>query len=164
MSQFEGILDALENITISYTNVEGAVVTLDSDSVRNIDELLGDMKDADLPLRQFGVPGPSSSRSDETAFIALGKMQSIRWTISDRFYLRPVQTGEGLRKASGDLYRYIAAYTEQIRQNRSPTSQSHIEGVSCRADILFWPDDPDVGTPYFGVDCEVRIQEIVSGA
>lgn len=150
-SAFESILDDVASWTPTY----------DSDvsiGCWNIDDIKPNLENMSIPKRVLMVTEDGTA-GEEIIFVALGKTMSVTWFIRDRLYLANVGEMASLRRYSGDLVRYAASYVEQIRQNRSPTAQSHILNATARPGIFEWG-----GKSYFGVDIVLEIQEIISGA
>ena len=130
--------------------------------VRNTNELKDSFNPSDAPKRMMLVT-TGDTEVINAVFKGLGKTQEITWAIEDRLYWSPVAAGQGLADFSHDLILYIAAYLEKARADRSPTTQSYIEGCRCIPAIVRWPDF-EGGTPYAGVRCILIIREVVSGA
>jgi hypothetical protein len=140
--------------------------TYDSDvtiPVENYNQVNSTFKDANAPVRKL-MFGPSPAELREGAFITLGKLQGVNWTIHDYLYLKATASGVGYAEVSGKLLLYIASYDEQVRQNRAPTTQSSIQDVSCTPGVLYWPPGSETGEQYWGVDCAITVREIISGA
>jgi len=98
----------------------------DSDVVPKVKELqnLDDtLKTAEGVVRVINLQG-----GDEAGeFVALGKTIAIDWTIIDTLYVRPQAHLGALRNSIPQLTNYVVAYIEQIKNDRSPTNQSHVE-------------------------------------
>ena len=153
-------------VTQIYDAIAAWTPTYDSDvtvPVKNYDEVDNTFQDANAPHR-FLLYGPSPAEMEAGAFITLGKLQNLTWTIHDTLYLKASGTGVGYAEVCGKLLEYSADYVEVVRQNRAPTTQSHITSVACVPGILYWPPGDRTGTQYFGVDCVLTVQEVVSGA
>lgn len=142
--------------------IAGMSVTVGSvtPGVRNIGELRNTLKSSDTPLRMI-LTTTGDTEASPVAFIAMGKLQQITWALEDRLYWKPTAQGAGLLDNSEDIMLYIAAYAEAVRQNRSPTSQSHIVGLRALPATVEWPEG---GTQFYGVRCILTIEEIVSNA
>ncbi len=152
-TKIEEILSAIEAWTPSP----------DSDSVSvgvwGIDELKETLSPMSVPKRIISVNPPGVS-ADYVAHIDLGPTMKIEWSVTDTFYFKPVGEMAALRRHSHDLVKYVASYTEAIRQNRSPSSQSHILEAYCYPDIYAWPEGSD--NRFYGVQCSLTIEEFVS--
>jgi hypothetical protein len=157
MTAIINIFDAIElfNITVASTT-KGSVTP----SVRNINELRNTLNSSDAPMRMLMVTG-GNTEAREFGFIALGNLSKVAWVISDRLFWKPVTQGESLAENSEDLIKYIDAYMSVIRENRKLTSQSHIINARFIPGVYNWPETNE-GTAYFGVDCVLTIEEIIS--
>jgi len=151
-------------IAAIYTAIAGWSVSVGSTTpgVRNTDKLKDTLNPSDVPTRMMLVT-TGDTEVINAIFKGLGKTQEITWAIEDRLYWRPVASGQGLADFSHDLILYIAAYLEKARSDRSPTTQSYIEGCRVIPAIVRWPDF-EGGTPYAGVRCILTVREVVSGA
>jgi len=151
-------------ITNIYTAIAAWSVSVGSitPGVRNTSELKDTLNASDAPTRMMLVTTGDTQVID-ARFEGLGKTQQITWAIEDRLYWKPVASGQGILDFSNDLVLYIAAYLEKARNDRSPITQSYIEGCRCIPAIVRWPDF-EGGTPYAGVRCILTIREVVSGA
>lgn len=149
MSVITTILSTIGSITVSV----GAVTP----SVRNYNQQSNSLNSADCPIRIIQVIG--ASLASDGKFVALGKLQKISWTVTDRLFWKPVSQGAGLEEFAGDLVAYIAAYLEAVRDNRQLTNQSLIISITCKPQIFTWGT-----TDYAGVDCTFYIDGYVSGA
>ena len=129
-------------------------------AVRSYDELRENVQSADCPVRLLLTT--TGETQGQAAFLTLGKLQTIQWTIEDLLLWRPAGESQGLRRNSDKLILYIRSYLEEIRDNRAPTTQSHIQTVRCIPAMVEWP--AGTGELYFGVRCIVEIQEVISGA
>jgi len=134
MSVIESILDAVAALSPTYDS--GVDI-----GCWNIDDIKPNLEAMSCPKRVLMVTGDGIS-ADPMTFVAA-----------------PVGEMAALRRYSGELVRYIASYIEQVRQNRAPTSQSHIVSVSAYPGIYEWG-----GKSYYGVDITLEIEEVISGA
>jgi len=130
-------------------------------TVRNYNNLRDSVKSVDTPVRLL-LTTTGESNAESAAFITMGKLQKISWTIEDLLLWKPAGEGEGLSKNSEKLVDYMAAYAEAIRQKRQFTAQSHVTSVRMVPGIYAWPEGS--GNMFFGVRCFVRVEEIVSGS
>jgi hypothetical protein len=129
-------------------------------AVRSFDQLRENVQSADCPVRLLLTT--TGETQGQAAFLTLGKLQTIQWTLEDLLLWRPAGQSEGLRRNSDKLMLYIRSYLDEIRFNRAPTAQSHIQSVRCIPAMVEWPQGS--GELYYGVRCIVEIQEIVSAA
>lgn len=148
-----------------YTAIAGLSPEYDSDisiSVRDYDAIANIFNPADAPMRMLLVSAPTSEAED-TTFIAIGSGYTMRarWRITDRLFMKPVMEGLGLEDNTANLLGYIASYIDQIRTLRAPSSQSHIVSFRCTPGVYWWPNT-ETGVAYFGVDCQIIVEEVIS--
>lgn len=152
MSNIISIIEAVLNLNPKYSG--------ESIPTRSLDQLQDVLQDADCPIRMISVA--DGGQSGDLAFIAMGKLQHITWTLTDRLYLKKSSLGEGSAEWSKDLILYAADYAERVRQNRSPLSQVTITEVSINPGVFNWPEGSERN--YSGVECVLTIDEWISGA
>lgn len=148
-----------------YTAISGLAPTYDSDvtiNVRNYNQIRNDLHSADVPMRMLLVGMPSGD-ADNVAFVGVGSGRTMRvqWLIVDRLFMRPVMLGMGLEDNTANLLEYMKSYISCVQGLRAPTSKSHIINLRCDPGVFYWPDTPE-GTPYFGVNVEIIVEEFLS--
>lgn len=152
----------MSDITSIYSAVAAMTVSVGSITprVRNINQLRTAVNSADAPVRLLLVTDAGTEARD-FGFIALGKLANLNWVITDRLLWKPASQGAGISECSAELVSYMAAYVEAIRTNRKTSNQSHIVSASFKPGIYYWPDN-ESGTPYYGVDVRLTIEEVLS--
>ena len=132
--------------------------TYDSDvtvSVRNMEDIQNILNSGDLPVRMLVIPGENTDA--DLSFVTLGKTMLVQWEILDRLYLRVPSHGRGLQDCTEDMIKYVKSYVTVIKNNRAPTSQSHVVSVRFQPGIYEW-----AGEQYAGVDVRLLIEEIIT--
>lgn len=149
-SQIESIYDAI----VAWTPIFDTDVSV---GVRDIDQLKETLHADDCPVRMLSVT--TADIGGEFAFIALGKTNTVTWSINDRLYLKGAGLAKGIESFSANLIKYTASYVGQIRDNRAPTSQSHVVSASFNPGVFEWS-----GEKFAGLDVFLTIEEVISGA
>ena len=119
--------------------------------VRNIDEIKLQVRQVDTPVRML-LP----STSGELSFVAIGSLNKIEWIISDLCLWAPLTAGQGVKDHANDMVEYIKNYLVAIKALRSPTSQSHITGISFEMGPVPWADGD-----FWAVDVTISVEEII---
>jgi hypothetical protein len=151
MSAIDSIFTAIYNFSVNYSTDVSAV------HAWNYTDLDASKQPA-CPQRYLAVSG---SNEGNLAFVAIGKMTSIEWTIEDTLLMKAATEGDALKENSADLIAYAKAYITAVRNARGLTAQSHITDVQIVPGIYYWPDDSS-GIPYVGVRCTLTVQEVIS--
>lgn len=145
-------------ISSIYSAVAGWAPTVSTDQMPSVQAygsvdspLHSDM----LPVRKLQAFANESE--SEMAFVALGHTINVTWTISDRFYFRVADQGQGWADFADELTTYSASYINILRTNRAPTSQSHVLNARFVPSV-FTLEDKRVA----GVDVILTIQEVIS--
>lgn len=112
---------------------------------------------AETPVRIISMVLPDSGLG-ENAFVALGKTLRADWQIADMFLLKPTAEGGSLRNSEPQIRNYIKSYITQMQNDRSPTNQSFIEGISADIGEFSYGDN----VSYYGANIVLSISEIIS--
>lgn len=112
---------------------------------------------AALPIRILTTTGENEGR--DFAFIALGKLSKVVWTIEDLLLIKPVAEGDSLKTMSPYLITYCDSYITVLRDLRGPTSNSHVVAADFKPGMFEWGDNR-----YFGVDVKIEVEEFQGAA
>ncbi len=145
----DGIYTALKNMSITYT--PGTITTWNYTD-------LDATKVPKCPQRYLACSGNTEGGM---AFVAIGRLTSVDWTIIDTVLLKPALEGESLKENSANIVKYIDGYLGAIRTLRAPTAQSHVTDAKFEPGVYYWPEDA-AGIPYIGVKVTLTIQEVIS--
>ena len=118
---------------------------------RNVDKVKLTIRDGSLPLRLL-LP----STSGEMDFIAMGNLQNMGWTIRDLCLFAPLTKGKGIESYSKAMVEYLSLYMAEIKENRNPTTTSHIVGVEGVMQPVQWAEKS-----YWAIDITLTIEEIL---
>ena len=153
-SVIESIIDSIKGWSPTWSS-DVTINTMD------IDEMPVKLDEIHCPVRVFSAVDPK--HTEEMSFIAIGgPTAKVEWYILDRLYITPTPMEGSLAGNNQRIYQYTASYHDQARQNRSPSTQSHVVSVSVTPPFVRrWPDT-ETGTPFYVVDCVVHVQEILT--
>jgi hypothetical protein len=116
---------------------------------------------AKLPCRLLLPFGTAKAEGRDVHFIALGNTAKATWHVIDLLLWRPVEEGIGVNSVAADLMTYCAQYVAMLRANRSLVSQTVIKSVNLTPDT--WEYPLGSGVFYWGVECALDIDEVLSG-
>ena len=118
---------------------------------RNVDKVKLAVPKGSLPMRML-LP----STSGDMEFIAIGNLQQMNWAIRDLCLFAPLTKGSGVQQFSKAMVDYLSLYMEQIKENRNPSTTSHIVGVEVQMGPIPWGAED-----YWAVDITLTVQEIL---
>jgi hypothetical protein len=152
----------MSDILAIYDTLVAMSVTVGSTTptAYDLDQLPNAVRSAMLPVRLL-LPTESRGDAEEFMFVALGKTATVRWRITDLLLWQPVAQGRGLQDVADDLVTYAGAYLEALRDNRAPSTQSYVVSASASPGVYEWPGQS--GNYFFGCECVVTIEEVLSG-
>lgn len=119
---------------------------------------------AKLPCRLLLPFGTAKAEERDVHFIALGNTVKATWHVIDLLLWRPVEEGIGINSVAADLMTYCAEYVAMVRAARGGTNfvtQTVIKSVNLTPDT--WEYPPGSGTFFWGVECALDIDEVLSG-
>ena len=93
-------------------------------------------------------------------FVALGKTMAIDWTIIDTLYVRPTAHLGALRNSIPQLTNYVVNYIDAIKNDRSPTNQSHIENWSASIGTESYPEG--TSEDWFTATITLTVREFIN--
>ena len=146
-----------------YQAVAGWAVQLNGKTVavRGLSELKNQVTSADLPLRMLVPYGRWwDVGGEDLTFVAFRDMSRLTWTVRDMLLYKPVRQGLGLEDIASDLAEYTAAYVDQVTANRQLTNTAWVAEAFVMPGVYEWPLHGN--TFYWGVECLLRVDEIVS--
>lgn len=127
----------------------------------DLDMLPNALTTAHLPARLL-LPFVPRGEGRDGAFVAMGTMSKVTWRITDLALFRSAQGGLGLQDIAELLIGYAGAYAEMLRTIRAPVPQTHITGFRFVYGTFEWPESS--GQVYDGVECQIDVEEILSGS
>lgn len=148
-SAIDTIMQAIHDLSVKYD----ADVT---PYVRDYDEAETTLAPETAPTRIITI---IPDLSGDTNFVGIGTTVTVRWTILDRLWLKPVAAGRGIKDESHHVVAYAAAYANAVKSKRAPSGQSHFAGMTFSSGIQTWGE-----TEWFCVDIYLTVEEVITGA
>lgn len=129
-------------------------------TVYNIDTLPAAVAPAQLPCRLM-LPMDAKTEATSGQFLGFGTISTVTWRITDLMLWTPALSGAGIHDYALTLVQYAGAYMDMLRKIRAPAPITRITNWSAQPGRFQYPLRS--GRWYFGVECMIEVQEILSG-
>jgi hypothetical protein len=153
------IYDALDNMTVSYTDRNGATAT---PTVYDLDELPGSVETAHLPCRLLMPLGQGRSGTPNLV-LGPGNMAQAAWQVTDLFLLETMARTEGAYVHAPVLMRYVTAYAAALANKWQILYQWQTEALTSTAAITpgIYEYPAGSGVYFYGVKVDININETI---
>lgn len=128
--------------------------------VYNLDTLPAALVPAQLPCRLM-LPLEAKIEATTGQFLGFGTISTVTWRVTDLMLWATALTGAGIHDYALTLVQYAGAYVDMLRRIRAPASITRITNWSAQPGRFQYPLRS--GRWYFGVECMIEVQEILSG-